>query len=327
MDEIAATAPHAPRTTVLKRILGPFYFTGVFWYRLHLLGVRVLPDWALASVVFCFTVACHLALGNVRRAIAFNRALVEGPAGFLARQRGAFRTLHAFAWCLTERYEQFVPSKRFDVRVEGENHWREATAGGRGLIVATAHVGNWELGSHLPVTHEARTVHLVREAEMDPRSQAFVRALLRSAGGACYRTHFASDDLALGVTLLDALRAGVVVALQFDRPRSGGQVESVPFLDRVHELPVGPAALARSAGVAIVPAFTLREGRRRYRLRLCRPIAVASTADRAQDVRIALSELARELEGVLRETPEQWFCFREIAARAPPRAEGRAVDR
>ena len=104
----------------------------------------------------------------------------------------------------------------------------------------------------------------MREAETDPRAQRFIQELIRRCGGDLYVTHFAEDPQ-LGMEMLDALRHGEVVALQGDRPRSGGRAAEMRLFGRPFPLPIGPAALARAAGVPIVPVFVFREGRRRYR--------------------------------------------------------------
>jgi lauroyl/myristoyl acyltransferase len=135
--------------------------------------------------------------------------------------------------------------------------------------------------------------------------------LIRSCGGDLYTTHFAEDPQ-LGVRLLEALRRDEIVALQGDRPRAGGRTVETRLFGRPYALPVGPAALARAAGVPIVPVFVLRQGRRRYRCILRPPIAVAQSADRQRDLAEALNRFAADLETAIRREPHQWFCFRRI---------------
>ena len=314
MSLSAASPPQAPRTSWLKRVLGPFYFTGVFRYHMHLIGARVVPDWLMGFFVLVFSSGFFLALGRVRRAVASNLDLVLGEASPLERLRRAWRTIHTFAWTLTERYEQFVPGKPFDVRLEGGEVWEELTRSGRGFILVTAHIGNWEVGSTMPATRTNLVIHLVRETELDRHSQKFVEELLTGLGGRGYHTHFATDDVSLGVELLDALRKGEIVALQGDRPRVGGQTCRVELFGFPFEVPLGSAVLARLAGVPLVPVFTLREGRRRYRVVMRPPIEVPHTSDRDADHRDALQKLASHLEWGVRQVPYQWFCFREVRA-------------
>jgi lauroyl/myristoyl acyltransferase len=303
--------PHAPEGGWSRRLLGPFHVTGVFWFRLHQLGILFLPRWALGLMIGLFSTFFWIALRKIRAAIAANLEAVLGPCGWWERQRRIHRTFRTFAWCLSERYERLSTSRVFTVEAEGLEAWSERAGVTGGFILVTAHMGAWEVGSMVPATRDGRRVHVVREAETDPRAQRFIEGLIRRCGGELYTTHFA-DDPQLGVDLLDALRAGEIVALQGDRPRAGGRTVEGTLFGRPFALPVGPAALARAAGVPIVPVFVLREGRLRYRCLLCPAIHVTQSADRQRDLSDALARFAADLEGAVRREPHQWFCFRRL---------------
>ena len=307
------TPPHAPEGGWSRRLLGPFHVTGVFWFRLHQLGVTHLPGWAIGVAIALFSTFFWIVLRKIRAAIAANLEAVLGPCGWWERQRRIHRTFHTFAWCLSERYERLSTDRLFAIEAEGLEGWRELADTTDGLILVTAHLGAWEVGSMLPAARDGRRVHVVREPETDPRAQRFIEGLIRRCGGELYTTHFA-DDPQLGVSLLDALRAGEIVALQGDRPRAGGRTVEGSLFGRPFALPVGPAALARAAGVPIVPVFVLREGRLRYRCILRPAIHVAQSADRQRDLREALDRFAADLEAVIRREPHQWFCFRRLWA-------------
>ncbi|MFL6290226.1 MAG: hypothetical protein ACJ759_04955, partial [Thermoanaerobaculia bacterium] len=127
-------------------------------------------------------------------------------------------------------------------------------------------------------------------------------------------THFAEDPQ-LGVELLDALRRGEIVALQGDRPRNGGRSADIALFGRPFPVPIGPVALARAAGVPILPVFVFREGRKRYRCSLRAPIRVGGTGghgSRQAEIDLALQRFAAELEWAISHRPYQWFCFRKL---------------
>ena len=207
-----------------------------------------------------------------------------------------------------------MPRLSFETRVEGGEIWEDLVTRRKGFVLVTAHLGNWEIGSTMPATRDDLTIHLVREAELDADSQDFIESLLKKLGGVNYHTHFAQGDLALGVELMTALRKGEVVALQGDRPRAGGQTMEVELFGHPYEVPVGPAVLARLAGVPLIPSFTLREGRRKYRVLFRPPIHVPRTRDRDADHRVALEAMIREVEHAVRQEPYQWFCWRDLKA-------------
>jgi hypothetical protein len=304
-------APHAPELGRWRRWLGPVHFTGVFWYRLHTWGARRAPEWLMRGGSRLFAALFLVLLGGVRRAIADNLDVVLGPARPRERWRRAFRTLHTFGWCLGERDEALVGRGRFEWTVEGEPRWHAAEAEG-GFIMATAHIGNWEAGSMLPVSRRELRVHLVREPELDPRAQEFVRRQVARVAGGRHVTHFASTDGSLGVALLEALQEGDVVALQADRPRRGGRTIGATMFGQPVALPAGVFALARAADVPVLPVFVLREGRRRYRVVIDEPVRVPRTGDRRADLAQAAGHLARSIESAVRRAPHQWFVFRRL---------------
>ncbi len=308
----AAPPPHAPETGWVRRLLGPFHVTGVFWYRFHGWGVAFFPGALMGAFIATFTSFFFVTLLNIRTAVGDNLEAVLGPCGWPRRQARIWKTLWSFAWCLTERYERLVTRRPFHLYAEGLERWNELARSGQGCLMVTAHIGSWEVGSMLPATAESRLVHVVREAETDPKAQEYISGLMKKqTGGGLYVTHFAEDPQ-LGLTLLDALRRGEIVALQGDRPRAGGQSATLSLFGRPFPLPVGPAALARAAGVPMVPVFVFREGRRRYRCELRPPIAVPPSADRRADLDQALRRFAAELERAIARQPHQWFCFRRL---------------
>jgi KDO2-lipid IV(A) lauroyltransferase len=310
----APLPPHAPEAGWGRRLLGRFHVTGVFWYKFHGGGVAVLPSWSMWVMVSLFTTFFFFTLGKIRHAVAGNLEAVLGRAGWLRRQGRIYKTLWSFAWSLTERYERLVTTRPFHVEAvpEGWARWKDLCDSGEGFILVTAHLGNWEVGSMLPAESLGRPVHVVREAEGDPRAQEYISELMRrQQHGTPHITHFAEDPQ-LGMLLLDALRRGEVVALQGDRPRAGGKTASLTLFGRPYLLPLGPAILARAAAVPLVPVFVFQEGRRRYCCDLRPPIQVPSTGDRNADLDQGLRRFAAELEQAIARRPHQWYCFRRL---------------
>jgi lauroyl/myristoyl acyltransferase len=307
-----ALRPHAPEHGRIRRLLGPFYVTGVFWYRLPYRAARsgvLSPHTFRAWVALCSTIF-SIVLWNIRNAIAANLEVVLGPCGFWERQRRIYRTIEAFSWCYGARYEQMVRPGRFRVETDGVEHIPTDPA--RGVIFVTAHLGQWELSSHLASHGLQRPVHVVREEEMDPEAQRFIEGLVRDMSAQGVTTHFASDDPRLGIALAEALRRGEVVALQGDRPRVNGRTHTAQLFGRPMPLPVGPQALARATGAALVPVFSFREGPYAYRVVVRPAITVARTRDRDADVAEAVQRLAGEIEWAIRRAPHQWFCLRRL---------------
>jgi lauroyl/myristoyl acyltransferase len=315
MRELESTVPpHAPDTRGrLRKILGAYHVTGVFWFRFHHWGMSFLPEWGIHLVIFLFSSFFFVSLRRIRKAIAGNLEPVLGPCGWWQRQARIWRTMWTYAWCLSERYESLSGKGSAQISADGEDRWHELMASDRGLVVVTAHIGHWEIGSRLGLTRAGRRVHVIREAEVDPKAQEFIRELLSREKGANLEMHFANEsDPSLGIQLLSALRDGDVIAVQGDRPRAGSRSWTGSLFGRPLELPVGPAAIARAAGVPLVPVFVFREGRHRSRVFIRAPIPVPSTEDRTADIGSSLQKIADEVGWAIRHEPHQWFCFREL---------------
>src|SRR6266487_717836 len=93
---------HAPALGPTRRLLGRFHVTGVLWYRLPHWVFTHSPSWTERPLVFLFTPFFFLVLGRIRGAIASNLEPVLGRAGRFERWLRSFRTMHSFAWCMTE---------------------------------------------------------------------------------------------------------------------------------------------------------------------------------------------------------------------------------
>ena len=315
-ERIAAPAdarpPHAPERGWSFRFLGPFHVTGVFWYRVQGFIVRAVPSRLLWIPGAFFATFFFLCLRDLRAVIAANLEAVLGPCGWWERQRRIYRTMWSFGWCMNERYERLTTRRPFHVETEALEHWNEATRENRGLVLVTAHLGNFEVGSMLPAEMVRRRVQLVREPEVDAQAQAFLEGVLGGFTQERYRMRFQRGDPLQGMELLDALRQGEIVAMQGDRPRAGGRSIDATLFGRPFPLPPGPAALARSAGVPLLPVFVFREGRRRYRVIFRPPIFAPNTSDAGADRAAAMKRVAVEIEWAIRRAPHQWFCFKQL---------------
>lgn len=303
--------PHAPALDWSHRAFGRFHVTGVFWYQFPEWCVARAPLWMHGPAIVLFCAFFFVMLGRIRGAIAANLEPALGPAGRIERWRRAWRTMVEFARCLSERYSRLAGRPRGPTVPQGLEYWQPIRESGQGAVVVTAHIGPWESAALEGVTDLRRTIHVVREAEIDPRAQEFVRGLLRRAGEH-YVPHFAGEDDRLVFELVEALRRGEVVALQGDRPRATGRHVCVPFFGRPMPLPIGAPVLARAADVPMVPVFSFLDDDYTLRTVVRAPIAVPRTANREADVSAALGQLATELEWAVRHRPFQWFCFRRL---------------
>jgi len=209
-----------------------------------------------------------------------------------------------FAMCFAD----LVSTNRVEPRpsrllagVEGLEHFESAAADGRGVVLLTAHLGNWELGGRLVALSHGTPTWVVVEEERDARVGRFLRA-----GPAPVR-FVTRGHPAVSVGLLAALRRRELVALQGDRALGTRGDVRVAFFGEAAPFPLGPFLLARAAGAPLVPAFCVLGPDRRYRVTLGPAIRVAPREEPE-----ALTAWVGVLEAMVARHPEQWFNFYDV---------------
>jgi KDO2-lipid IV(A) lauroyltransferase len=184
---------------------------------------------------------------------------------------------------------------------EGMQHLAAAEGMGRGLVVVTAHLGNWELGGRLLAGTVTRPTHVVVAPEADPKVERFLRG-----NGAPVRFVIRTSPTDV-LPLVAALRRNEVVALQGDRALGGRGDRLQPFFGTPAPFPLGPFVLARAAGAPVLPAFCLLRPDRRYTVVIGEPWTVRPGGEAD-----ALGRWVGVLEAMVRRHPTQWFNFYDV---------------
>lgn len=243
--------------------------------------------------------------GDRRRVLEQNMSFLAGDKPRAEQRRLARRAFRNLAVTAVDlfRLPGISPKElraMFDIR--GLEHVDTALARGRGLVIATAHLGPYELASGC-VAALGYPVHGMVE-NLDPR---VLEAL------ASYRS---ATGMQL-VNMKDGLRAAYrilgqnhILALVADRVvgDTRGAIE-VPFGGGTRLLPVGPAVFAQTTGAALITAFTSPNPKRgpRYIMEFHPPL-YAEGRDEAERIRLMKVVSERMAEAVLR-NPDHWFVF------------------
>ncbi len=199
--------------------------------------------------------------------------------------------------------------------VEGLEPLREALAEGRGVVFATGHLGNWEIGG---AAVAARGVPLLAVTK-GMANRRFGEALTATRERLGMRVVDISDAPR---EVLRTLREGGAVALVADQnAREFGVF--VPFFGTPASTARGPAVFTLRAECPLFVGFVHREAgwRARYRVDLQR-IDVERTGDPDQDILALTSAHTAALEGVVRESPAQYFWQHKRWKTRPPSANG-----
>ncbi len=212
---------------------------------------------------------------------------------------------HSYHWIDFFYFAQrsFAEAQTLISEIEGYEKIVAAEREGRGVLLATAHLGNWYLGGML-LGGLDHPIHVVLKADRFPIVERF-RSEMHARWGV--REIAVGDTFLSGVAVVRALARGQILGIQCDRDFNNTGI-AVEFFGRPAYFPRGPFAAAMVSGAAMLPSFILREGDR-YRIVIEDPLAIDRGRDHETDLRANVERFVRLLERYIRAHPTQWYCF------------------
>jgi KDO2-lipid IV(A) lauroyltransferase len=277
-----------------------------WFYRLGFAAGRRVPTGVLFGVADLLAAATHAICRRQVGIVRDNLARLLPEATERDRARLARMIFRNYARYLVD-YGRFrwAPRDGFDgviTALEGGEHLQAALGPGRGLILVTGHIGNWELGGVF-FGHRGVKVNVVTLPDASRQIDA-IRDGYR--GQYSVRTIVLDGSPFASLEMVTALKRGEMVAMLVDR-WAGAEGVPTTFLGGMHRLPRGPFVLSRVTGAPVLPAFVVRDGAS-YRGIVEPPFVVED-----DDFGPYAERLSRTLEGVIRRYPEQWYYFVPLA--------------
>lgn len=250
----------------------------------------------------------YLSVPNDRRALQDNLRVVLGE-GATPRTLRIYtrRTFINFAKYLADffRTEKVSREERLrQVAVENQHFIDEALRLGKGVIMLSSHIGNWEMGATV-LAALGYPVHALVLDHAEERVNAFF-VQQRSIGG----VRVLSSSSALR-SCIRVLRNNAMLAILGDRDFSENG-RRIAFFGRETLMPKGPAYFALKTGAPIVWASLLRERNDRFRLVMDKPIYSQPTGNKDHDIDAIMRSYLEMMEGYIRRYPDQWYVFRKV---------------
>ena len=246
--------------------------------------------------------------GSKRATARRNHARILGrPVDDPLVEHMAHRTFRHFGRYIVELLSVqgwSLDSMRERIEIEGDEHFDEAIAYGRGIIFTGAHMGSIEVASTLVLL---KGFKITSVAERLPKMLMDWLIACRAEMGVELLPAVGS-----GMALVRRLRRGEMVALVVDLGISNGDGLNVRFFGHETMFPMGPARLARLSGAPIVFGWAARKPGGRYVAHVSAPILSNRDLDPEEDARQITRRIVSEFEQAVRRYPEQWYVFREM---------------
>ena len=280
-------------------------------YQIYLLGqwlVRILPArTAYASAVFISDI--HYTFSKTdRAAVRANLTAITGSDVPDAMVREVFRNFGRYLVDFFTLTQKLTPAYIRDhveyVRME---RLKEVLKKGKGGIIISAHIGNWEMASCL-VSAMRYPLSIIALSHKDPRVNALFNHQREFFGTTVFPTTTAVRRC------LEQLRANRLIALLVDRD-FGASGMSMDFLGRKAMIPKGAALFALKTGAPLLPVVFVRKDNGDFQFVFYEPIEPPVVPEDGITDEILSAFISRYLhvvEGMIRQYPAQWLIFREF---------------
>ncbi|HEY3939409.1 MAG TPA: lysophospholipid acyltransferase family protein [Bryobacteraceae bacterium] len=261
-------------------------------------GLRALPLAAANRLGYAAAGMLDLVLPKLRRVALTNLSFAFPGLDSRSRKNivdGTFRSVGRLLVAIS-RFQKINASNVHDwISYEGLENYRAAKQEGRGVLIATAHLGNWELSAfaHALMTEPMNV--MVR-----PLDNPLIDRLVENARALAGNRLIYKKDAARSV--LKALKNNEAVGVLIDQNTSPSEGLFVNFFGRQACAGSGFVKLAYHSRAPVIPGFALwDEKTRRYILRFFPRVELSG--DELADTQ----RIHSRLEDVIREYPQQWM--------------------
>jgi KDO2-lipid IV(A) lauroyltransferase len=195
-------------------------------------------------------------------------------------------------------------------RIVGREHLDAALEEGRGAILLTAHLGNWEMVGVL-IAASGYPLSVIAREQRDHKITDYVRRTRERMGMSVLHRDVAVRES------LRALRRNEIVGILVDQ-NAGEDGVFVDFFGHLASTAPGVAAFALRTGAAVLPTFGWRNADNTHTVEIGAPVPVMRTGDRGKDILVNTARHAKIIEEAIRKHPEQWFWLHKRWKARPP---------
>ena len=269
-------------------------------YKIFLFFIKYLGLGFAYGLLRFVTFYYFLFAGGPRRHLLFFYHKILGFSKTEARQL-ARRNFYIFGQTLVDRAAFLIGKMgRFSHRFENEQFLVDMQQEGRGGILLSAHVGNWETAGNLLRGRITPTINIVM---LDAEVESIKKYMEFSTGGPRFNVIPIKDDLSHVISIRNALRKNEFVAIHADRYMEGAKYFEMEFLGKAARFPLGPFIIASKFDAPVTFVFANKDGLHSYHLSATEPIREKTKPE--EIARLYVSELERKVKMY----PEQWFNY------------------
>jgi predicted LPLAT superfamily acyltransferase len=231
----------------------------------------------------------------------FNCRLGYGKASSLLK---VYSNYYQFGQSLIDKVIVMSGIKNpFTFNFDGENYLNQIVKDGKGGILLSAHIGNWEAAGHL--LHRLDTS--VNVVMFDGEDEQIKNYLEGVTGKRNLKTIVIRNDLSHIFQINEALMNNELVCMHADRFLEGNRTISYPFLRKEAQFPLGPFLIAGKFKVPVTFVFAMKESNTHYHFFATPPKQYSLQKNNAPDNMLA--DFVMEMENKVKCYPLQWYNY------------------
>lgn len=236
-----------------------------------------------------------IALANLELAFGGEKTADQRKRIAIAAFQNLVRIAFEVGWSLRLKPEEIMAH----CRVRGLSCLRRAQAQGKGVLILTLHIGNWEFLTLGALAGGIKASLIYRPLDFTPADRFFYQ----------YRSRFGAQPIPKKKSMrkvLNALKRKECVGILLDQDSGRAAGVFADFFGHTACTNKGMALLALKTEAPVVPAYAVRHGNR-FEVVFDAEIPLIRNAENGDDLQANTAQYNRVLEEIIRRYPEQWL--------------------
>lgn len=223
-----------------------------------------------------------------------------------------FRHFYSFGMVLIDKVAFSIKKNPpFKFTFINENMISEALAQGKGVILLSAHIGNWEIIGNLLSDRLSTHIYAVL---LDNEKQEIKEVFKEVAKSRRFMTiNMTNNILDVIIPIKEALKNNGIVCFLADRFISSSKIK-LHFFGEEAAFPTGPFEIAAITGAPILPVFSVKDSMTHFTAKSYPPITFegVTRSNRNECIKEAMKSFISNMEREAKKHPYQWFNFFDV---------------
>ncbi len=187
------------------------------------------------------------------------------------------------------------------ISIEGTEHLDRATRKGKGVLIFSAHLGNWEIAT-APISEIGKVNVIARPFDNRLLEKEFLKIRTKLGANVIHKQQAARP-------VLRALGLNEMVAILIDQNVVRSQAVFVDFFGKPAATTPSLAAFSLKTDAPIVPVFCYPVRSGKYHVKIHDPLNIVLTGDEKQDILKITQLCTKIIQNQIQEDPKVWLWF------------------